>query len=153
MGTANRLQVRDPPMRTVRDGAARTYVVVKESAASALVRDVETGEERYLSTEELEPVTGESPLLAAARAIPEPREPPLSSIADPRALGLLVHLDANGPQPVRALLEIETLCESDLHGATGELRAAGLIEETTVDGRRGYRATDRATDHLPGAER
>lgn len=135
-------------MRLVRDDEGRTLLLVKESAESALVRDPETGETEYLPLAALEPITGESPLLAASRALPEPSEPPLSTIADHRALGLVVHLDANGPQPVTALLEIDTLCESDLHGATGELRAAGLIEETEVDGWRGYRTTALATESL-----
>lgn len=137
-------------MRTVRDGDGTTLVLLKESADSALVRNPETGEENYVPTASLEPTAGESPLVAAARSLPEPREPPLDSIADPRALGLLVHLVASGPQPVTALLEIDTLCESDLHGATAELRAAGLIEETTIDGIRGYRATTDGRSALDG---
>lgn len=137
-------------MRTVRDGDGRTYVLLKESAKSALVRNVATGEESHVPIASLEPVDGESPLAAAARSLPAPREPPLDSIADPRALGLLVHLDANGPQPVTALLDVETLCESDFHGATGELRAAGLIEESTVDGLRGYRVTPDGRAALDG---
>lgn len=135
-------------MRTVRDESGTTYLLLKETDESALVRDPETGDEEHLPSDDLEPVTDESPLLVTARALPEPQEPPLSTVADPQTLGLLVHLDENGPQPVTALLEIDTRCESDLHGATAELRAAGLIEETTVDGWRGYRTTDLATDSL-----
>lgn len=135
-------------MRTVRDGEGTTYLLLKESTASSLVRNPATGEERYVPNGDLEPVDGEPPLTAAAKALPDPTERPLNTIADPRALGLLVHLDANGPQPVTALLDIDALCESDLHGATGELRAAGLIEETNVDGWRGYRTTDLAEESL-----
>lgn len=129
-------------MRTVRDDEGTAYVLLKESADSVLVRNVATGEESYIPTADIEPVSGASPLVAAARALPQGRDSPLDSIADPRALGLLVHLDANGPQPVTALLDVDTLCESDLHGATGELRAAGFVAETTVDGIRGYRVTE-----------
>lgn len=153
MGTANRIQAPVPPMRTVRDDEDRTYVLLKTSAESALVRDPATGEEQYRPMADLEPVEGESPLVAAARALPEPSEPPLDTIHDARALGLLCHLDANGPQPVMALLEIDTLCESDLHGATAELRAAGLVEETTVDGVRGYRVTDLGSERLANLRR
>ena len=135
-------------MRTVRDDEGTTYLLVKESADSALVRNPATGDERYVPTAELEHVDGESPLLAAAAAIPDPVEPPLSTIADDRALGLLVYLDANGAASVRALLEIDTLCESDLHGATAELRAAGLLDETRIDGLRGYETTARASEAI-----
>ena len=135
-------------MGLVRDEAGTTLLLVKQSAESALVRDPETGESSYRPLSTLEWVSDESPLIAAARALPEPSEPPLSRIADPRALGLVVYLDSKGPQPVTTLLEIDTLCESDLHGATGELRAAGLVEETEVDGWRGYRTTELATDAL-----
>lgn len=135
-------------MRTVRDTEGRTYVLLKESAESALVRDPATGEEQYLPVDDLDAVDGQSPLVAAASALPDPTEAPLDSIHDQRALGLLLHLDANGPQPVTALLEIDALCESDLHGATAELQAAGLIEETRVDGWRGYQTTTLAEESL-----
>ena len=135
-------------MRTVRDSEGTTYLLLKESADSALVRDPATGDERYVPTTELEFVDGESPLQAAAAAISNPQEPPLSTIADDRALGLVVYLDAHGPQPARALLEIDTLCESDLHGVATELRAAGLLEETRIDGLRGYRTTENATNAM-----
>jgi DNA-binding MarR family transcriptional regulator len=58
------------------------------------------------------------------------------------ALGLLVDLDERGPLAVRDLLGDTELCESDLHGLVGELRAAGLVAETEVDGDRCYRLTD-----------
>lgn len=144
-------------MRTVRDASGRRYVLLKESADSSLVRDPATGEERYVPNDRLDPVEGESPLDAAARSVPEPIRRVLSAVPDDRALGLLVEIDARGPLAVRDLLEYD-LCESDIHGLVGELRAAGLIDEVDIDGietqgiesegERGYETTDTATEAL-----
>jgi hypothetical protein len=61
---------------------------------------------------------------------------------------------------VRTLLGATDLCESDLVGLITELRAAGLVEEATVGGERGYAATGEAreavavvTDARPEDER
>lgn len=129
-------------MRTVEDGSGRRYLLVKRSAESSLVRDAETGRERHLPNQELSVVEGADPLVTAARAVVDPDVQSVAGISDPRVLGFLVVLSRRGPRSVRTILDGSTLCESDLHGLTGELRAAGLIEETTVDGERGYRLTE-----------
>lgn len=126
-----------------------TYVLVKRSSDSSLVRDPETGEECYLPNDELT-ATGESPLAVAAGSIPEPRRRLLTAVHDEQLLGLLVELDDRGPLSVRELLGRYDLCESDLHGRVGELRAAGLVRETDVGGERGYGTTDLASDGLAG---
>lgn len=56
-------------------------------------------------------------------------------------LGLLVALADDGPRPVRKLLAAAGVCESDFLGATTELRAAGVLAETTVAGQRAYELT------------
>ena len=132
-------------MRTVADREGRRFLLVKRSHESSLVRDPRTGEERYLPTASLEPVAGASVLETAAAGIPDPAEGPLATVSDPRGLGLLVLLFDRGPTPVRALLGRTDLCESDLHGLVGDLRAAGLLEPTDVGGERGYALTERAT--------
>lgn len=131
-------------MRTVSDEDGNRYVLLKESADSSLVRDPETGERRHLDTESLSTVDGESPLSTTARAVPDAVRTLLTAVPDDRALGLLVHLDAEGPTGVRTLLDSTDLCESDLHGLLVEFQAAGLIEETTVFGERGYQVTETA---------
>lgn len=135
-------------MRTVEHDGDR-YLLLKRSADASLVRDPETGEERYLPTDELTP-TGDPPLAVAAYRVPEATRRVLTAVHSERALGLLVELDARGPLPVRAVLGETDLCESDLHGTVGELTAAGLVAETTVDGERGYRLTDRGREGLAG---
>ncbi|MFB6080218.1 MAG: hypothetical protein ABEJ81_04395 [Haloferacaceae archaeon] len=135
-------------MRTVRDAAGDRYLLVEESAGSSLVRDPETGEERHVDSEALEPVDDESPLVTAARAVPEPTRRLVVAARDQRALGLLVELDARGPLAVVDLLSAYDLCESDLHGQFAEFRAAGLVAEREVDGRRGYGLTDAARTAL-----
>ncbi len=135
-------------MRTVSDTEdGRRYVLLKQSGDASLVRDPETGERRHLPRERLEPVD-EPPLSTAAAAVPEPVRRLVTAVPDERALGLVVELDARGPLSVHALLEDTTLCESDLHGLLGELRAAGLVEGATVAGRRGYAATEDAAAAL-----
>ena len=129
-------------MRTVRDADGNHYLLLKESAESSRVRDPETGEERHLPNDELTAVEGESPLRTAARAVPESSRRLVTAVRDQRSLGLLVEIAERGPLDVHVLLDAYDLCESDLHGILAEFRAAGLVEETDVAGRRGYRTTD-----------
>lgn len=128
-------------MRTVADAAGRRYLLLKRSRDSSLVRDAETGEQSYRPTEELTVVDGTSPLATATEGVPEPARRLVSSVRDDRTLGLLVALEAADGLAARTLLDAEDYCESDLHGLVGELRAAGLVEPTTVDGEEGYRLT------------
>jgi len=124
-------------MRRVHDDDGRPYLLLKESGESSLVRDPSTGEERYVPNERLT-ATDRSPLVAAAEGLPEGARRSLAVEPGERGLGLLAELDRRGPLGVRTLLSEYDLCESDLHGLLGELRAAGAIEETTVAGERGY---------------
>jgi hypothetical protein len=126
-------------MRTVRDESGERYLLEKQSGESSRVRDPETGETFHRPTDALEPVD-EPPLAVAAAAVPESVRALVVGVHGERALGLLVELD-EGPRAVRDLLAETALCESDLHGTLGELRAAGLVAETTVAGERGYRVT------------
>lgn len=132
-------------MRTVRDEDGTRYLLLSESSDSSRVREVETGEERYVPNDRLTVVEGASPLATAARTVPDDVRRLLLAVRDDRALGLLVVL-TDGPVSVRQLLADTDLCESDLHGLVGEFRAAGLIEETEVGGERGYALTDEATN-------
>ncbi|MFB6171869.1 MAG: hypothetical protein ABEJ23_04995 [Haloarculaceae archaeon] len=133
-------------MRTVRDEDGRSYLLLKSSSESCLVRDPETGEERYLPADRLASVS-ESPLATAARAVPERARQVLSAVHDDRSLGLLLELDRE-PRAIRTLLDATDLCESDLLGLLTEFRAAGLLAETDVRGERGYRTTDAASEGL-----
>jgi hypothetical protein len=135
-------------MRTVRDGDGTHYVLLKESGESSLVRNPETGEQQHVPNADLEPVEGESPLVTVASGVPEPVRRVLTAVRDERALGLLLEIEARGPVGVRTLLDSYDLCESDLHGLLAEFRAAGLIEEASVAGERGYDATETATAGL-----
>jgi len=135
-------------MRTVRDGDGTRYVLLKESGEASLVRDPETGRERHLPNADLERVEGEPPLVTASRAVSEPVRRILTAVPDDRALGLLFEIDARGTASVRALLEATDLCESDLHGLLAEFRAAGVVTETRVGGKRGYKTTDLARTGL-----
>jgi len=137
-------------MRTVEHHGTR-YLLLKQSDDSSLVRNPETGAERYLPNDELT-VTGESPLSVAAGAVPAPQRRLLTAVHSERILGLLVELDENGPTSVRELLGRYDLCESDLHGRIGELRAAGLVREADVGGERGYATTELAHEGLSGLQ-
>lgn len=133
-------------MRTAEHEGDR-YLLVKSSSESSLLRDPETGAERYVPNEELT-VTGESPLAVAASTVPEPQRRLLSAVHSESTLGLLVELDGCGPLSAREILARYDFCESDLHGRAVELRAAGLLKEADVDGERGYAATDLASEAL-----
>jgi hypothetical protein len=129
-------------MRTVRDDDGDRYLLVKRSSESSLVRDPETGAERYVSNDELSVDDGTAPLTTAAGAVPPAVRRVLTATPNDRALGLLVELVDRGPVAVRTLLDAYDLCESDLHGLLAEFRAAGLIAEARVAGERGYEATE-----------
>ncbi|MFB6078301.1 MAG: hypothetical protein ABEJ80_04920 [Halarchaeum sp.] len=129
-------------MRTVRDDDGRTYLLVKESAESSLVRDPATGAETHVPNGELEDAGGTDPLAAAASAVPEPTRRVLTVARSERALGLLCELRERGPLPVRTILTDYDLCESDVHGLCTEFRAAGLLTEAEIHGERGYALTD-----------
>jgi len=131
-------------MRTVRDESGKRYVLLKESTDSSLVRDPETGDERYVENERIDPVDGEEPLETAAAGVSEPVRRVVSAVHDDAGIGLLADLVDRGPVAVRDMLGAYDQCESDLHGRLAELRAAGLIEEATVAGERGYDATEAA---------
>ena len=132
-------------MQPVRDADGTRYLLVKRSSDSSLVRDPATGEERYVSTDDLRS-DGESPLSAAASGLPAELRRAVLACRDERALGLLVEFADRGALSVRALLDSYDLCESDLHGLLAEFRAAGLLAETTVAGERGYEPTDEALE-------
>ncbi|MES3516532.1 MAG: hypothetical protein PPP58_02595 [Natronomonas sp.] len=133
-------------MRTIEHDGSR-YLLVKRAAESSLVRDPETGRQFHLPNEDIEPAEM-SPLVAAASAVSVPDDGPLATVRSPRALGVLLELDARGPLSVYELLGSYELCESDLHGLFGELRAAGLVAPADVDGRRGYALTQTASDAI-----
>ncbi|WP_123619898.1 hypothetical protein [Halorubrum sp. CSM-61] len=135
-------------MQTVRDAAGETYLLVKRSAESSRVRDPTTGEERYVDNDELRVVDGESPLATAASGVPEPVRRLLRAVHDDESLGLLAVVVDEGPIAAIDLLDSADMCESDLHGAITEFRAAGLIDEVDVAGRRGYEATPVAVEAM-----
>jgi hypothetical protein len=135
-------------MQTVRDATGETYLLVKRSAESSRVRDPDTGEERYVDNDELSVVDGESPLATAASGVPAPVRRTLGAVRDDRSLGLLAVVVDEGPIAAIDLLDAADMCESDLHGTITEFRAAGLIEEVDVTGRRGYEAASVAVEAM-----
>ncbi|MFC3478625.1 DUF7346 family protein [Halobacterium litoreum] len=129
-------------MRTVRDDDGTLYVLLKESSDSSLVRDPATGDTEHRPNDDLEPAGGESPLGALATAVPEAVRTVLGACHDDWHLGVLVDLADRGPLAAREMLGSYDACESDFLGALTELRAAGLVAETTVGGERGYELTE-----------
>nr|WP_159763141.1 hypothetical protein [Halovenus carboxidivorans] len=123
-------------------------MLLKRSSESSLVRNVETGEREHVPNDRLTGLEDASALDAILAPVPEEVRTLLSAVHDDRALAVLLELDTEGPMGVRQLLSAYEFCESDLHGLLAELQAAGLIEETTVAGERGYTATETAADAL-----
>jgi hypothetical protein len=131
-------------MRTVSAADGSRYLLIKQSSETSLVRDPETGTEQYLDNDQLDVVDGESALETAATAIDAPVRRLLTATHNDTSLGLLVALVDDGPCSTIELLDSYDLCESDLHGLLAEFRAAGLVEEATSHGERGYDATELA---------
>ena len=131
-------------MRAVVDAAGRRSLLLREHGEQAVLRDVETGERRTASLEDLASLDG-GPLGTLVTDVPPSLPSPLDRAPTDRALALLVELHVAGPRPVRDLLADTTLCESDLHGLVGDLRAAGLVQDEPVAGERGYDLTPSAT--------
>jgi hypothetical protein len=132
-------------MRTVRDADGDRYLLLKESDESSLVRDPESGAERYVANDDLDFVD-ESPLATAAAGIDSAVRRLVTATYDDQSLGLLVELVDGGPLATVELLDSYDLCESDLHGLLAEFRAAGLVAEAETAGQRGYDATDLARE-------
>lgn len=133
-------------MRTVRDSNDDRYLLVKQSGDSSLLRDPETGEERYVANDDLAVVDDESPLSTAAAGVDPAVRRLVTAAYDDQSLGLLIELVDRGPLSTVGLLDSYDLCESDLHGLLTEFRAAGLVTEADSNGQRGYNATDLAAD-------
>ena len=130
----------------VRDGDGNRYLLLKRSGESSLVRDAETGERRHLPNKDLEFDEGTTATEVVLAGVPDSVRKLLTAVHDERSLALLVELDTEGPLAVRTLVSAYDFCESDLHGLLGELRAAGLVDETTVAGERGYETTAAASE-------
>lgn len=129
-------------MRAVRADQPGLAVVVEESDGRARVRDPETGQEWTVPATDIEPI--EPP----GTEVPTATRYVLAAVDD-RALALLLILDVE-PRRVATLLETTDLCESDIHGVVGDLRAAGLVEPITVEGEPGYRTSPLASTGLEG---
>jgi hypothetical protein len=134
-------------MQTVRDAAGDRYLLVKRSAESSRIRDPDTGAEEYRPNDALT-FEDDAPLSIQAAAVPESIRRVVTAVHDERSLGLVIHLADRGPVAVVDLLATTDLCESDLHGLLGELRAAGLVTESDVHGERGYDATATAREAI-----
>lgn len=130
----------------MRDADGNRYLLLKRSGESSLVRDVKTGDRRHLPNDELELLEERSALDVILGDVPRSVRTLLTAVHDERSLALLFELDAEGPIAVRTLMSAYDFCESDLHGLLAELQAAGLVEEETVAGERGYGTTAEGSD-------
>jgi hypothetical protein len=138
------------PRRVVAGPEGRELQLLSKSSDASRVLDPETGERFHLPNAEIDPLAGVSRLEASARVLPAATRTLLSSVHNERMVGLVVMLDSDGPLAARELLDRTELCESDLYGMVGELRAGGLLEEVAVGGERGYATTEVATRGLEG---
>ncbi|MCU4718260.1 DUF7346 family protein [Halapricum hydrolyticum] len=130
-------------MRLVSDGEA--YCIHRRSSGGECrVRELSDGAVTTRPCSELTPVDpgGFAERFDVPIGVSGPRE------RSGRALALLLELAIGGAASVRQLLDRFDACESELHGTATELRAAGLIETTTVHGQRGYRATEATRDEI-----
>ncbi len=132
-------------MRTVYHTDGTQYLLCKQSSDSSLIRDPRSGEERYVSNEELTIAdTDDSPLVAAASGVPKSVRTALTASHSESALGLLIELTDREGLSVVSMIETYDYCESELNGQLAEFRAAGLVTETKIYGERGYEPTETA---------
>lgn len=129
-------------MKTVRDDRGNHYLLLKESDEASLVRDPHTGNECYVGNDRLEPVEGVSTMETMARRLSKQIRSLVACVHDDDTLGLVMYLAERGPVSATTLIESTTRCESDLNGQLSTLRAAGIVEATTVGSEPGYRLTD-----------
>jgi len=121
-------------MQVVTDGDAY-YLLHRALGAECRLRRLLTGETTTLPCESLAPARVEAALAAVGDDLED------QAVGSNKAAALLLELALGGPASARELLDRFDVCESDLHGAVSELRAAGLLEQTSVYGERGYRVT------------
>lgn len=133
-------------MNVVEDETGRRFVLRKRSSDAWLVRDPNTGETEYRDPATLTVVAEADSLTTAAGGVSPAVRTLVTAVPNERILGLVVTVVDREAVGVRTLLDGTTLCESDLHGALAELVAAGLLDETTVAGERGYAATELAVE-------
>lgn len=134
--------------RTVEDPDGNRYVLEEHEEPESRVFDPASGTRQQLPTDDLTPVDEPPQLAAMARSLGPGSVFRFDGVHDERSLGLVLELERRGPSAVRTLLDMTTLCESDLHGYLGELQAGGLIREETVHGERGYALTETAMSRL-----
>lgn len=127
--------------QSVRADDGTRYLRLQRSSDTSLVRDPVTGEERYVENDRLEPID-DAPLAIAARGVDEDVRSLVVAVPDERTLGFLLELADHGPLGVRTILDAYEFCESDLHGRLTMLTMAGVLEQTTVAGERGYALTE-----------
>jgi hypothetical protein len=120
-------------MRVVTDGD-RYYILQRVFGDDCHVRTLPSGETTTMLAASLSPADIEAALETVDDGLADER------VGSNAAAGLLLELVVDGPASARGLLDRFDVCESDLHGTVAELRAAGLLEPTTVHGQRGYRA-------------
>lgn len=120
-------------MRVVTDGDCH-YILQRVVGEDCHVRTLPSGETTTQPAASLSPTDIEAALETVDDSLADER------VGSNAAAGLLLELVVDGPASARGLLDRFDVCESDLHGAASELRAAGLLEPTTVHGQRGYQA-------------
>lgn len=134
-------------VQVVEDSQGRRGIVRKLSGETILISDFETGETRYVSVESVRFLDGTAPLIAAAKHANS-----AENDLDARSNGLLVLIQHDEPVLVRTILELTTLCESDLFALLRGLESAGYIERIDIADERGYRLTAAAHEAISKPE-
>ncbi|MFB6152944.1 MAG: hypothetical protein ABEJ27_01700 [Halodesulfurarchaeum sp.] len=127
---------RDEPVAVLETDGSRARVVVLPSGTDSWHPRSALSEPLDRPLERIGTALGSSGALEGVDAI------------TPRGVGLVGLLSAVGPLSVRSLMGVTGCCESELLGLITELQAGGVIEETSVAGRRGYRLSERTGSEL-----
>lgn len=125
-------------MQVVTDGDSY-YVLHRVMDEDCRVRLLPSGETRVQAAGAFAPGDPDAALRTVENDLTAAR------VGSNSAVALFIELAVAGPASARELLDRLDVCESDLHGAVSELRAAGVVESTTVYGERGYRVATETT--------
>lgn len=116
-------------MHLCEDENGRRLAVVKRSATSSLVLDLETGDHFYRANETLTPIDNQGTGNADTGS---------NSMGPTDQRAELLSILEHDPIPIRTILSRTTLCESDLYAIRRELEVAGVLEEVTINGERAW---------------
>lgn len=119
-------------MTIVEDDGGRRYLLIKRSSSASLLQSLDTGDQAYHPNKTFRVITdGHSGEPIPEEVLTLIGDTDIES-TDDRFLEVLTVLARGEPVPIRSLLDLTTLCESDLFAILRELEVRDIVETTTI---------------------